>query len=343
MKRYKAALLGCGRRSDAHAEAYAHLPRAEFTAACSRDADLRERFCATFGGLRGYAELTTMLQREQPDILHVVTHPRTRVEILTLASEMGVPAVIVEKPIAMQGEDWAQIDALAKRSSTRFVVNTQLHFHPRNVQLREDVLNGRIGDCLLIDASARSTPVNQGPHVLQLICGYLDHARPRCVAAQAFGKRALTGDGELSPDNVLASVTYDNGVRAMISLGADIAPPASQRDSVFLHKRIAVHGTRGFVHWSMYDWQRMTAEHGLEQGEHDYIAENEQAQVALTQSVIDWLDDEHHVAPTNLSRACDTFNLLLGIYESAVTRRPVTLPCDPPAEILQRLQAALTT
>ena len=100
MAKYRAVILGCGGRSEWHARAYDLVDGAEVVACCDLLEEPRTRFAARFG-LRGYANLEEMIEKEKPDLIHLVTRPSTRVEQLTLVSEMGVPACIVEKPIAL--------------------------------------------------------------------------------------------------------------------------------------------------------------------------------------------------------------------------------------------------
>ena len=114
--------------------------------------------------------LDEMLEKEKPDLLHIVTAPvlrgtnqRIRYPLMKQASDHGVPAAIVEKPIAVESEDWKQIAGLAEETKTKFVVNTQLNFHPQNLELKRDVAEGRIGEIKFIDASARSTPLIKHP------------------------------------------------------------------------------------------------------------------------------------------------------------------------------------
>lgn len=337
---YKSVLLGCGKRSDAHADAYASIGRAKLVAACCRHDDRLQAFCARFSLAGHYRDLETMLEREKPDLLHIVTGPRGRHDAMKIASDMRVPAVLIEKPIALEGEDYRQIAELATTSQTRFAVNTQLHYHPANAWLRELVRGGGIGDLRLIEVTARSTLVNQGPHVLQLVSGYAGDVRPRRVFAQAGGARFLDDPREPSPDDVAATIEFDGGMRVLVTVGERVGRITSDRDSRFLHKQIAVYGSRGFTRWAMYDWESLTSE-GHCRGEHDYVEENRPAQVALTDAVIDWLDDPHQAPPIRLKQAVREFNVVLGIYASALLRQPIDLPVDPPDRLLERLRQAL--
>lgn len=344
---YKCAILGCRGRARGHARAYEHVKGGKIEAICDLKEDLLESFGDEFGIEKRYTDIHEMLDKEKPDLLHIVTAPFTRdthkplrYPLMSIASEHEVPAAIVEKPIAVEGEDWKQLSGLLETTKTKFVVNTQLNFHPRNLELKADVAAGRIGEIKFIDASARSTPINQGPHVLQLVSSYIDNSRPVKVFGQVSGSRALNS-AEPSPAHSTASVTFENGVRALVTFGTEGAPSISDDERGHRHKRVAVFGTLGYVHWNMDGWERSTKEGGYESGSHEYGAQDILGQAGLTEAVFDWLDDEEKVHPTHLAQSLAEFNLLLGIYQSALTHAPVELPFDPPDGLIDSLKEIL--
>lgn len=344
---YKCAFLGCGGRARGHAQAYEHVRRGQLAAICDFNEERLHAFGGEFSIDARYTDIHEMLDKERPDLLHIVTAPTLRDSgepirhsLMRVASDHQVPAAIVEKPIAIQGEDWRQLMELSRNTSTKFLVNTQLNFHPRNLELKRDVAAGRIGDINFIDASARSTPINQGPHVLQLVSSYIDNARPVKVFGQVSGRDHLDSH-EPSPSHATASITYQNGVRALVTFGTEGAPKSNDNDSVFHHKRVAVLGNRGFIHWYMAGWERGTPEGGYESGAHSYGEQDVFGQAGLTEAVFDWLDDESRIHPTHLAQSLAEFNLLLGIYQSALTHAPVELPFDPPDGLIDSLKTRL--
>jgi predicted dehydrogenase len=282
-----------------------------------------------------------MLEVERPDLLHVVTHPDQRVALLTLAAEHAVPVVVVEKPIAIQGEDWRKLATLAATTRTRFVVNTQLHFHPRLSALRNDVEEGRIGETAFIDLSAGSTIADQGVHLLELAHSFARSAPPTTVFAQVAGAAELRS-AQPSPDQAIATVTFASGVRAHLEVGRG-APRVAPDAPFYMQKRIAVHGSRGFIHWTMFGWERFTAEEGYASGAHDYAAEDVAGQAALTDAAFRLLEDEGEPHATDIVRSLTEFNVVLGMYVSALRRVPIDLPCDPPDGLIGSLRQALAT
>lgn len=337
---FKCAFLGCGPRARGHARGYATVQRGQMVAVCDLDEKRRNDFGDEFGIQSRYADLHEMLDKEQPDVLHIVTLPSLRVELMSLAAAHKVPAVIVEKPIALQGEDYRQLCALEASSSTKFCVNTQLHFHARNLELRRDVAEGRIGDVRCVDVSARSTPLDQGVHVLELAHSYNGFSGFTGVFGQVAGGADLDS-AQPSPGMATATLNFANGVHGMIVCGA-VAPLATDRVEVrYAHKRAAVYGTDGFVHWTMGGWERRTVAGGYESGAHDYATEDDLAQGRLTEAAFDWLLDDAQPHPTRLARSLEQFNVILGLYVSALRAEPVDLPCDPPDGLLTALRARL--
>ena len=344
---YKSAILGCGGRAKGHAGAYRFVKGGQLAAICDMNEERLNNFGDRFEISSRYTDLDGMLEKEKPDLLHIVTAPllrgtnqHIRYPLMKQASDHGVPAVIVEKPIAVDSDDWKQIAGLAEETETKFIVNTQLNFHPKNLELKKDVVDGRIGELKFIDASARSTPVNQGPHVLQLVSSYIDNSRPEKVLGQISGRESLDS-AEPSPMHAAAQVLYDNGLHVSIAFGPEMGAKVSERPARFRHKRVFVVGTKGFVHWGFSMWERSTLESGYESGPLNYGDQDVQAQGNLTEAVFDWLDDESKKHPTHLKQSLAEFNLLLGIYYSGITNEIIDLPFEPPDSLIDLLKEKL--
>ena len=258
---------------------------------------------------------------------------------MTIAAEHEVPVAIVEKPIAIQGEDWRALRDLNAKCKTKFVVNTQLHFHPRNLELKRDVAAGRIGEIRFIDVSARSTILDQGVHVLELAHSYNGWSAPTKVFAQVSGGKNIP-TGQPSPDTAEAAIYFENGVRAQMLCGY-FAPKSNESDSTYAHKRISVYGMHGFVQWTMAGWERSTPEDGYESGIHSYGEQDVLGQAALTDAAFEWFEDEGRPHPTRLEFSLTQFNIILGAYVSALNYIPVSLPFEPPDGLMGALKARL--
>ena len=345
---YKTAMLGCGGRARGHADAYCFIKRGKLAAICDMDKERLNAFGDDFGIASRYTDLDEMLEKENPDVLHIVTSPvvpsnneRIRYPLMKQASDHGVPAAIIEKPVAVEGEDWKQIAGLAEETNTKFVVNTQLNFHPKNLELKRDVAEGRIGEIKFIDASARSRAAEQGGHVLQLVSSYIDNARPVRVLGQISGNEYLTAETHPSPTHAVGHVLYENGLHVSCAFGTEMAQKASDEPSIYGHKRVFVAGTKGFVHWRFSSWERATLEGGYEGGPLNYGEQDVVAQANFTEAIFDWLDDEKNVHPTHLKQSLVESNIILGMYQSGLTNEIIELPFEPPDGLFDAFQEKL--
>jgi predicted dehydrogenase len=335
---FRCAFLGCGPRARGHAEAYAGITRGEIVAISDLDEARRERFGEEFGVARRYSDAREMLERERPDVLHLVTNPELRVPLMTLADEYRVPAVIVEKPIAVDASDYRALRELAARTRTKFVVNHQLRFHPKIRELQRDIVGGRIGAVRYLEASARLGLSGQGTHITDLIFAFHGDQGPASVFGLVSGGDWLSGNHP-APQMAEAALTFADGVRGAILCGTNA--PAVAEAPGHMHKRIAVYGTRGHVEWQMEAWERLTLDGGHESGVYRYHEEDVLGQQALTEAVFDWLDDASRVHPNNLATSLTEFEVILALFASALHRAPVGLPFTPEEDLLPQLQAAL--
>jgi predicted dehydrogenase len=337
---YKSCCLGCGGRARGHADAYQHVKKARLQAVCDMNTERLKPFAEQFAIPRRYTDLREMLEKEKPDLLHVVTQPQQRVEFFELAAEYDLPALLVEKPLVLDADDFNATAELAKTIKTRICVNHQLRFHPKILALLELVRSGEIGEIRLVDGSARLGLAGQGTHILNLVFAFAGDARPTEILGQASGREQWMSGNHPCPDMALGDIRFDNGVRGIFACGAN-GPMTSESEATHFHKRIAVYGTRGFVHWKMESWESCTPERGYQSGEKSYRAEDVLGQAAMTDAIFEWLEDDGKPHPNRLDVSLAESNTVLGLYKSALDQKPVSLPLAPSESLLDALNARL--
>ena len=333
---FKSAMLGCGGRAKGHAAAYEHVTKSKLVAVCDMDESRLVPFAKAYDVPASYTDVHEMLDKEKPDLLHIVTLPDLRVPLLTLAHEARVPAVIVEKPLALDVEDFNAIAALSKTTTTKMCVNHQLRFHPRLLDLLGDVQDGKIGEVQFIDASSRLNLAGQGTHILNLVLWFNGGMHPELVFGNVCGTSQFEGTHP-APDMAVAQLNFPNRVRCQLANGTN-AVATSDDPANHMHKRIAVYGTRGFVHWKMMSWERSTIDVDYESGEKDYRAEDVLGQAAMTDAMCDWLADDAKVHPNCLEQSLAETNTVLGLYASAIQRSPIALPYEARGDLLGKLK-----
>jgi predicted dehydrogenase len=338
---FKCAIVGVsGGRAHGHAEAYQYIQRGTLAAISTRQRDKLDAFGERFGVAARYTDYGEMFAREKPDLVHVNTPPTVRLEVMEAAEAAGVPALIVEKPLAVQGEDYVAIREFAGQARVKVAINHQLHFHPRRMALQRLVWDGEIGQVRFIEASARMNLAYQGTHSLQAIGAFNPGDVPVTVFGQVSGAEGLRESRaqHYAPDQSLAKINYDNGVHALLQCGTNA--PAVGDGPVNTHKRIAVYGTRGHVQWTMWSWET-NCDGRRESGTHQYPEEDVLGQTAMTEAMFDWLEDERAVHPLNLDAALQDLNIVLGMYMSALHHRVISLPVEPEGDLIEKLRRRL--
>ena len=339
---YKSVIIGVGGgRAHGHADAYQHVKRGRVVAVCDLLPGPMDEFGDKFDVSARYTDYREMFEKEKPELVQLSTHPKVRLEVLEAAESAGVPLAIVEKPLAIQGEDYIELrDFAAGKPKIKVAINHQLQFHPRRQQLQQLVADGGIGDLRFIEASSGMNLAYQGTHSLQAI-GAFNPAAPTTVFGQVSGADGLQPNVKehYAPDQSLAAVEYDNGVQATLRCGEN-APRVPRGGPIYQHKRIAVYGMKGYIHWTMWGWE--TYIDGVyDSGEHEYPDEDVLGQAALCDAMFDWLDDESKVHPLNLERALVDFNVILALYASSLNHEVVNLPYEPEADLVPKLRQAL--
>ena len=85
-----------------------------------------------------YTDYREMFEKEKPELVQVSTPPNVRLAVLEAAETAGVPLAIVEKPLAIQGEDYVALrDFVARKPKIKVAINHQLQFHPCRQRLQK--------------------------------------------------------------------------------------------------------------------------------------------------------------------------------------------------------------
>lgn len=340
---YKCGIVGVsGGRANGHADAYAHIARGTLACIATRNRDNLDSFGDRWNVDARYEDYREMFEREKPDLVHVNTPPDVRLQVMQAAQAAGVGALIIEKPLAIQAEDFQAIHDFAGACKTKIAINHQLHFHPRRRHLQELVHDGAIGAVRFIDASARMNMAYQGTHVLQSVSAFHPHGTPNSIYAQVSG-----GDGlqqgrkqHYAPDTTMATIRYEDGVSALLRCGTNGPYVLADDARTNVHKQVTVYGAAGFVHWNMWGWESSLCGK-IQRGAHQYADEDILGQAAMTEAAFDWLEDDSLLHPLNLDAALQDFHILLRVYMSALHRRQETLKGELQPRLIDALRQAV--
>ena len=340
---YRCAIVGVsGGRANGHAEAFPLLPRGELVAVSTRTDENLQAFGDKWQVAVRYNDYDRMFRDEKLDLVLVNTPPTVRLEVLQSAERHGVTGLIVEKPLAIQGEDYLELCEFAKESVTKVAINHQLHFHPRRQFLQRLVQEGAIGKIQYLRASARMNMAYQGTHVLQSIQAFQTSPAVKVITSLMTGDQGLqeTARMHLAPDELAADIYFADGSIAKLLCGLNAPFNDKSDERVNTHKMIEVNGSAGKIHWSMTGWRTSMGDME-ESGKHAYHEEDILGQAAMCEAMFDWFEDEACVHPLHLGAALQDFRLMLAIYSSGLTGEEEVLFGAPKPHLLRSLRAHL--
>ena len=133
-------IIGTGWVAERHVAALAKIEGARIAAIAGRNVAARERLQA-MSGARGYAEWTSLLEKEALDALFILLPPHLRGEI-EIAAAGRVPALLIEKPVALDLATARRVDEELRRRGTFAVAAYMNRCRPTVEKARELIAAG---------------------------------------------------------------------------------------------------------------------------------------------------------------------------------------------------------
>lgn len=164
MKKIPVALVGLGRiasllESDplrekpcTHAGAVIANPHCALVAGADIDPERRKLFAEQWR-CPAYEDAETMIRTHRPGLLIIATHPDSHARYCALAADLGVPAVICEKPLADTLQNARSIAELHQRGRIRILTNHERRYSADYIQAKAFLEEGRLGELLSLRAT----------------------------------------------------------------------------------------------------------------------------------------------------------------------------------------------
>ena len=325
---HRSAVLGCGPRSNDHAAVYVDLDQMELIACCDLDAERRDAYAEKHGVLNRYSDLQEMLDKEQPDVLHMVTQPQYRIEGIRAAAAAGVKAVIVEKPLTLWPMEALEIAEVAADSGCRVVVNTQRRYFPQYPAIRDLIRSGRLGEVDFVRASTWGGPLAMGPHLMDLVLMVLDDPMPQAVWAAAEGLEGYEWS-HAAPSHVQATYWLPGNRRVFWECSPrGLGNRAGA--TYWMHLDLDIYCTNGVI------WAQQKGRWGYQvRGEAevfdepaDYFEQAYGGQRDFTAAVGAWLDDDSRPHECRLETALPVMWAIFAALKSAKLGHQITMNTD---------------
>lgn len=149
MRKVKAAIIGCGLVSSAHAAGYLEDEKAELVAVCDIQRDKVEAMARDFGVRKKFLDYNDLLKDKEIDMVDICTPPYLHATMTVAATEAG-KHVLVEKPMCESIKQADQMISAAKKAGVTLMVGESYVFTTSHMKARELIDQGAIGKPLLL-------------------------------------------------------------------------------------------------------------------------------------------------------------------------------------------------
>lgn len=140
----KVAIVGCGKIADAHASQIQRIKGCEIVAVCDREPLMAKQLFERFPVKAHFADLTELLTKAQPDVVHITTPAETHYDLARRCLEHG-SHVYVEKPTALYARQVEGLVALAEDQGLKLTVGHDDQFTHVARRMRALVQKGYLG------------------------------------------------------------------------------------------------------------------------------------------------------------------------------------------------------
>ena len=156
MKKLRGLCLGAGYFSRFQYEAWQRIPEVEIIGVVNRDAAKARAVAARYGipDAHAWSELATVLDRERPDFVDIITPPETHLEAVKLAAARRC-AIICQKPLAPTWEETVAVVEASRAAGVRFMVHENFRWQPWNREIKRQLDAGTLGDLFSIGIRMR--------------------------------------------------------------------------------------------------------------------------------------------------------------------------------------------
>ncbi|UVI28537.1 Gfo/Idh/MocA family protein [Paenibacillus spongiae] len=250
MNKARVGIIGLGRWGMCHLEAYSSLAQAEVVAVCDSSEERLEIAGREYGIEHRYLNADELLQRDDLDLISVVTIEHAHLDPTVKALRSG-KHVLVEKPVAIDPGEARAMQAAAAESGRLLIPGHLLRFDPRYAAIKAAIGTERIGrpvsmymkrarEQFLFETFQRTHTVYELMiHDLDLAIWY---AGSRVKSVRAYGRSV---SGAAAPEVLWANLEFENGTLAVLHSNW-MTPNAAGIEIADAIEVIGTHGTAQF-------------------------------------------------------------------------------------------------
>jgi len=150
-KKLNVGIVGCGSFSKTHLSILKKIPNANVVALCDTNIDTAKSLSEKFSVKNIYSYYLEMLDKENLDVVHVVSSAQTHAPVSIAAMKKGCH-VLVEKPMAVNAQEARDMIRTSKENNVKLCVEHSLLYDPAMIEAREILNSGAIGKIVQVES-----------------------------------------------------------------------------------------------------------------------------------------------------------------------------------------------
>jgi len=147
----RVAIIGCGLNSDYHFNFARTYPGAEIVGLVDLDEQNAKKAADRFKIPKIYKNIDSLVEESRPQVIHVVTPPRTHFQVAREALEKGCH-VLMEKPLALNLEEGEELYNSADKNGVKLCTMHNHFFDPCMVKARKLIDEGQLGKIINVES-----------------------------------------------------------------------------------------------------------------------------------------------------------------------------------------------
>ncbi|WP_322865350.1 NAD-dependent epimerase/dehydratase family protein [Aquicoccus sp. G2-2] len=165
----RTAIIGAGYIADWHADAIKATKGAQLVAVCDTSTSAAEAF-AEARGLKPFTSLDALIASGSVDAVHITTPPHLHHALALQCLGAGLH-VLVEKPVALSGDETGELEAAAAAQSLQFTPGHNFLGIPAYARLKRAIAAGKLGRISTADITWAFPlgPLRSGPYGIWLM------------------------------------------------------------------------------------------------------------------------------------------------------------------------------
>jgi predicted dehydrogenase len=168
LKELRAAIIGCGKIADQHAQQIRRVRNSRLVGACDREKLMADQLAERFQVPNSFDSVDRLLEEIQPDVVHITTPPQGHFDLTRKCLAAGAH-VYVEKPFSMDAREARAMLSFAEQRNLKLTAGHNVQFNPEMVRMRQLVEKGILGGAPVHIESVFSYGLGDASYVKSLL------------------------------------------------------------------------------------------------------------------------------------------------------------------------------